>query len=76
MPTSATSSSTVTLESHKATQAEFSSLPIDGPPYQPPKTGILAHVPSSWVPYGELMRIDKPNGIYLFFFPHLFGTLW
>ncbi|OCL05543.1 UbiA prenyltransferase [Glonium stellatum] len=37
---------------------------------------ILSHVPAPWVPYGELMRIDKPTGIYLFYFPHLFGTLY
>ncbi|PSN75620.1 UbiA prenyltransferase [Corynespora cassiicola Philippines] len=49
---------------------------IEIPQYQPPKSGILAHVPASWVPYGELMRIDKPTGIYLFYFPHLFGTLY
>lgn len=78
------SSSTMTVEPRKDTQsshtsgyqAPFTPLPVDGPPYQPPKTGILSHVPSSWVPYGELMRIDKPTGIYLFFFPHLFGTLY
>jgi 4-hydroxybenzoate polyprenyltransferase len=59
-----------TLEPHE--QADL----FDGPPYQPPKSGILAHVPASWVPYGELMRIEKPTGIYLFYFPHLFGTLY
>ncbi|KAF2265440.1 UbiA prenyltransferase [Lojkania enalia] len=41
-----------------------------------PKNGILSHVPASWVPYGELMRIDKPTGIYAFYFHHLFGTLY
>jgi hypothetical protein len=48
------------------------SLPV----YQPPKSGLLSHVPASWVPYGELARIDKPIGIYIFYFPHLFGTLY
>jgi 4-hydroxybenzoate polyprenyltransferase len=46
------------------------------PAYQPPKSGLLSHVPASWVPYGELARIDKPIGIYIFYFPHLFGTLY
>ncbi|KAF2197144.1 UbiA prenyltransferase [Delitschia confertaspora ATCC 74209] len=46
------------------------------PAYVPPKVGILSRIPASWVPYGELMRIDKPTGIFLFYFPHLFGTLY
>jgi 4-hydroxybenzoate polyprenyltransferase len=46
------------------------------PEYQPPKSGLLSHFPASWVPYGELARIDKPVGIYIFYFPHLFGTLF
>jgi 4-hydroxybenzoate polyprenyltransferase len=56
---------------HEAT-ADFSGLP----PYRLPTSGILSYVPTSWVPYGELMRIEKPTGIYLFYFPHLFGTLY
>lgn len=46
------------------------------PHYSLPTRGILSKLPPSWVPYGELMRIDKPTGIYLFYFPHLFGTLY
>lgn len=46
------------------------------PEYSLPKVGILSYVPASWVPYGELMRIDKPTGIYAFYFHHLFGTLY
>lgn len=46
------------------------------PQYKLPTRGILSKVPSSWVPYGELMRIDKPTGIYLFYFPHFLGTLY
>ncbi|KAF2874759.1 UbiA prenyltransferase family-domain-containing protein [Massariosphaeria phaeospora] len=51
---------------------------VDGPTegYSLPTTGILSYVPVSWVPYGELMRIDKPTGIYAFYFHHLFGTLY
>ncbi|VUC32363.1 unnamed protein product [Clonostachys rosea] len=44
--------------------------------YQPPKSGILARLPSSWVPFAELARIDRPTGIYLFYVPHLFGTIY
>jgi 4-hydroxybenzoate polyprenyltransferase len=57
---------------HKEAAADFSDLP----PYRLPTSGILSYVPTSWVPYGELMRIEKPTGIYLFYFPHLFGTLY
>ena len=43
--------------------------------YKRPKTGILARVPSSWVPYAELSRLDKPAGAIYLFFPCLFSTL-
>ena len=46
------------------------------PTYSPPKSGIVSYFPSAWVPYGELMRLDKPAGIYLFYLPHLVGTLY
>lgn len=48
---------------------------LQPPEYTPPKTGILSVLPSSWVPYGELLRIDKPTGTYYLFFPCLFSTL-
>lgn len=43
--------------------------------YEPPKTGLLALLPPSWVPYAELIRLDKPAGTYYLFFPCLFSTL-
>lgn len=45
------------------------------PKYEPPKTGIISILPSSWVPYAELVRLDKPTGTYYLFFPCLFSTL-
>ncbi|RDL39056.1 putative para-hydroxybenzoate-polyprenyltransferase, mitochondrial [Venustampulla echinocandica] len=45
------------------------------PQYEPPTTGILSKLPSSWVPYAELTRLDKPTGIYYLYFPCLFSTL-
>lgn len=45
------------------------------PVYHPPKTGLLSFLPLSWIPYAELMRIDKPAGTYYLFFPCLFSTL-
>ncbi|KAH0358172.1 4-hydroxybenzoate polyprenyl transferase, partial [Aureobasidium melanogenum] len=34
----------------------------DAPPirYEPPKSGLLSYLPASFVPYAELIRIDKP----------------
>ena len=45
------------------------------PEYSPPRTGIVSLLPSSWIPYAELARIDKPTGTYYLFFPCLFSTL-
>lgn len=44
-------------------------------PYTPPKSGLLSKIPASWVPYAELIRLDKPTGTYYLFFPALFSTL-
>lgn len=45
----------------------------DYPVWQPPTKGILSVLPPSWVPYAELMRIEKPGGLYGFYFPYLIG---
>lgn len=53
-------------------------VPSSDPPlpeYAPPTTGLLSKLPSSWVPYAELARLDKPTGSYYLFFPCLFSTL-
>ncbi|KAK6583114.1 hypothetical protein PZA11_004190 [Diplocarpon coronariae] len=44
------------------------------PTYEAPRTGLLSLLPSSWVPYAELVRLDKPTGTYYLFFPCLFST--
>ncbi|KAL1626409.1 Para-hydroxybenzoate--polyprenyltransferase, mitochondrial precursor (PHB:polyprenyltransferase) [Neofusicoccum ribis] len=49
--------------------------PEPAPAYQPPTTGLLAHLPTALVPYAELIRLDKPVGTYYLFFPCLFSTL-
>lgn len=41
----------------------------------PPTTGFLSYLPRKAVPYGELMRLDKPVGTYYLFFPCVFSTL-
>jgi len=43
--------------------------------YTPPQTGLVSKLPASWVPYAELIRLDKPTGTYYLFFPCLFSTL-
>ncbi|CAI7582479.1 unnamed protein product [Penicillium pancosmium] len=43
--------------------------------YIPPQTGLIASLPKSWIPYAELIRLDKPAGTYYLFFPTLFSTL-
>lgn len=49
---------------------------VDLPPYTPPQHGLLSWLPSSWVPYAELMRLSRPIGIVIIYFPYLFGTLF
>lgn len=58
-----------------STTMEVPSSPAAAQPYSPPSTGILARLPPSWVPYAELIRLDKPTGTYYLFFPCLFSTL-
>ncbi|PYI10387.1 4-hydroxybenzoate polyprenyl transferase [Aspergillus sclerotiicarbonarius CBS 121057] len=43
--------------------------------YTPPKRGLVASLPKSWVPYAELLRLDKPTGTYYLFFPCAYSTL-
>ncbi|KAI0016266.1 4-hydroxybenzoate polyprenyl transferase [Xylariomycetidae sp. FL0641] len=54
---------------------ESSSSSFTPAPYSPPTTGLLSYLPKSWVPYAELIRLDKPTGTYYLFFPCLFSTL-
>ena len=44
-------------------------------PYQIPTKGLLSRLPASWVPYAELIRIDKPAGTLYLFLPCLYSTL-
>ena len=49
---------------------------LDSLSYKPPSKGILSYLPSSWVPYAELIRLHKPAGILYIYFPYLFGSLF
>ncbi len=62
----------ITTTTHsKAVSSSAAVLPI----YQTPQTGFISYLPGTWVPYAELMRLDKPAGTYYLFFPCLFSTL-
>ncbi|KXJ97021.1 UbiA prenyltransferase family-domain-containing protein [Microdochium bolleyi] len=63
------------LSLRKSHQAASAAPPPELEPYSPPTAGILSHLPKSWVPYGELIRLDKPTGTYYLFLPCLFSTL-
>lgn len=43
------------------------------PRYSPPSQGLLSLLPTSWIPYAELMRLDRPAGFYAFYVPYLIG---
>ena len=59
-----------------ATPSAPASASVSAPDvYQPPTTGILSYLPSSWVPYGELIRLDKPAGTIYLFLPCLWSTI-
>jgi len=69
-------SKTVASSSSAAVESQVSdsdALPLT--PYSPPTTGLLSVLPSSWVPYAELLRLDKPTGTYYLYWPCLFSTL-
>lgn len=43
--------------------------------YTPPTAGFVAALPKKWIPYAELMRLDKPTGAYYLYYPCIFSTL-
>ncbi|CAF9937016.1 MAG: Para-hydroxybenzoate--polyprenyltransferase, mitochondrial precursor (PHB:polyprenyltransferase) [Heterodermia speciosa] len=45
-------------------------------PYTPPQEGILSHLPAPWIPYAELIRLNRPIGIIIIHLPFLLGTLF
>jgi 4-hydroxybenzoate polyprenyltransferase len=44
--------------------------------YTSPTKGPLSYLPLTWVPYAELMRLDKPIGILYVYLPYLYGSLF
>ncbi|TVY78268.1 4-hydroxybenzoate geranyltransferase [Lachnellula suecica] len=41
--------------------------------YRTPSTALFNILPSSWIPYAELMRLDRPAGYYAFFWHYAIG---
>ncbi|KAI2605354.1 putative 4-hydroxybenzoate polyprenyl transferase [Hypoxylon fragiforme] len=74
MPTTAPSSKSPTgiPSSETNDQNFFPHLP----PYSDPTSGFLSHIPRSWIPYAQLMRLEKPAGLYGVYFPHLISLLY
>ncbi|OJD27096.1 4-hydroxybenzoate polyprenyl transferase [Blastomyces percursus] len=63
---------------HPSTSLSPEPSPISQVPnakYTSPKTGLLSVLPKPWIPYAELIRLDKPTGTYYLFFPCAFSTL-
>ncbi|GFF30149.1 4-hydroxybenzoate polyprenyltransferase, mitochondrial [Aspergillus udagawae] len=42
---------------------------------QVPTAGLLSRLPLSWVPYIQLARLSPPAGLFLIYFPHVFGLM-
>ncbi|KAE8385073.1 UbiA prenyltransferase family-domain-containing protein [Aspergillus alliaceus] len=76
-----TGAATVRYNSHApfasplTVQSPSTAEPTSATRYTPPKTGLVASLPQSWIPYAELVRLDKPTGTYYLFFPCAFSTL-
>lgn len=68
-------SSNKSLEKSMRDSQPEDQLDLSPPQYQLPTSGLISHLPRSWIPYAELVRLDKPTGTYYLLFPCLFSTL-
>ncbi len=70
-----TSGSTMKRPSHLEKKGGHPPLPgsNDCSAYTPQPTGFLSLLPPSWIPYAELMRLDRPAGFHAFYIPYLVG---
>ncbi|KAI9680454.1 MAG: hypothetical protein M1822_007212 [Bathelium mastoideum] len=41
--------------------------------YSKPTQGLFRFIPDAWVPYAELMRLDRPSGFWAFYWHYLIG---
>ncbi|KAE8320782.1 UbiA prenyltransferase family [Aspergillus sergii] len=48
-------------------------MSVDGLKYTPPRHGFFALMPQAWVPYAELMRLDRLAGCYFYYLHYAIG---
>ena len=65
-----------TLDHHRLTVNMTKPESLEAASYRLPTRGILAYLPATWVPYAELMRLNKPVGTLNIYIPYLFGNLF
>lgn len=75
LPAALTTSSTTPGPDTTIHTSGTSPSPSPQDAYRTPSTGILSSIPATWVPYGELIRLDKPAGTIYLFLPCLWSTL-
>lgn len=64
------------MEKNQKGGQSFESSSANLPEYTRPRSGLLSVLPCSWVPYAELMRLERPAGFYAFYFPYLIGIFY
>lgn len=47
---------------------------VKKPSTDPPDHGILSYLPSTWIPYAELIRLNKPAGAVYLYIPCIYST--
>ena len=67
--------SRLSTKTHSEAASAVPPLGTIRPIYETPQTGLISYLPQTWIPYAELMRLDKPAGTYYLFFPCLFSAL-
>ncbi len=45
------------------------------PHYTSPKQGFLSYLPVSWIPFAELIRVNKPAGMLYLYIPCIYTTV-
>ena len=55
--------------------SEKGSPPLSEPAagYRRPQHGVFPYLPAAWVPYAELMRLDRLSGFWAFYWHYLIG---
>lgn len=53
--------------------AKIPANPTSAEGYVAPTGGVFQIIPSIWIPYAELMRLDRPHGFYAFYWHYAIG---